>query len=216
MELIENPRLRHEILNLLQQEYLVKKPMPHLTELVYCLTRSYYERMQPVPQTDKEIILFASGWGLERLLLAGERKLEYGCIDGIHYSPDFLAFTELPGELKTTRMSHKRIVQEGLPEGWKRQILGYMHCLGVTEYELGIMFLIQADIVGFRVVATEDEIAENWTMLTTRAAIYLSHIQMEIAPLPYQWCMENECKFGGGCRYNIKCEVEATKGGASL
>jgi len=192
------------------------KPCPHLTELVYCLTRSYWDRRDPVPPNEREILLFALGWGLERLLLIGERKAAAGCSEGIYYSPDFLAFTDLPAELKTTRMSTRRINSAAdLPVTWQRQILGYMHCLGVTEYELAILFILGdykppfPQLIGYRLSATPEEVASNWQWLLARKELYLTCLAEHIPPPPGHVCEEWECK---ECRYALRCEAERRKG----
>jgi hypothetical protein len=209
MELVENPALGKAVLELLVQEYTQEKPLPHVTELIYCLTRSYYDR-QPdrLPPNEREILLFSSGWGLERLLLKNQQKVAVGILDGIHFSPDFLAFTDVPGELKTTRMGRKRLAESGLPSGWQKQILSYMKCLNITEYELAIFNVIAPELMPFRCKATVEEIEDNWKRLLERKQIYMYCIQQHVAPPAYMFCEEYEC---GYCRYSVRCE--AAKGG---
>lgn len=208
MKLLNNPTIAHQVIELLKKEYEMEKPLPHLAELVYCLTRSYYDRMEPLPPTEREILLFAVGLGLERLLLKGQRLAVVGQCEGIHYSPDFIALTDLPGELKTTRSSSSKFGESFFPETWKRQILGYMRCLEVTEYELVVLFLMGnwkppfPDLVSYRVVADEAEILENWRWLQERKQIYLAAIESGIAPPVKIFAEDWECK---ECRYHLRC-----------
>ena len=208
MELINNPKLANEVLEQLKQEYTIEKPLPHLTELIYCLTRSYYDRTSPVPPTQREIMLFSLGWGLERLLLKQQRKIESGLSEGIYFSPDFLAFTDLPGELKTTRSSSAKFGTGFFPETWKRQILGYMKCLGVTEYELVVLFMMGnyrppfPDIASYRIVSDEREINLNWSWLQMRKDVYMNCLEHKVAPPAGVFCEGWECK---DCRYWIRC-----------
>jgi len=211
MNLAPNPALAKQVLELLKQEYEMEKPLPHLTELVYCLTKSYYDREKPLPPTEREILLFALGFGLERLLLKHQRKSVVGELDGIHYSPDFMAFTDLPAELKTTRASSSRFGTEFFPETWKRQILGYMKATEVTEYELVVLFLMGnwkppfPDIVSYRISAEQDEIDRNWSWLQQRKIIYLNAIKLKVTPPAKVFAEDWECR---ECRYSIRCEVK--------
>src|SRR3972149_3270888 len=79
----------------------------HLTELIYCLTASYWKRLDPLPNTGKQDLTMALGIGLERVFIAPEVRAKVGTKDGIDYSPDFW-FGEIPSEMKTTRMSTKK------------------------------------------------------------------------------------------------------------
>ena len=211
MILNKNPALSNKIIEELETEYKLEKPLPHLTELVYCLTRSYYDRTKPLPPTEREILLFALGFGLERLLLKQQRKSVSGKVEGIHYSPDFLAFTDVPGELKTTRSSSNKFGEEFFPETWRRQILGYMHCLEVTEYELVVLFICGnykppfPEIASYRISAEPSEVEVNWRWLQMRKEIYLACISDKLVPTPGMFCESWECK---ECRYNICCEAE--------
>jgi len=214
MKLLDNPSVANQVLELLKQEYEQEKPLPHLTELVYCLRRSYYDRVSPVPPTDREVLLFALGWGLERLLLQGQRRIESGEVSSIHFSPDFLAFTDLPGELKTTRSSSAKFgtgAGQFFPVTWQRQILGYMKCLGVTEYELVVLFMMGKwkppfpEICSYRIRADEAEIEENWEWLQTRKTIYLNSIEHQIVPPARIFCEDWECS---SCRYALRCQAE--------
>jgi len=215
MRLVHNPGLITRTLLQLVDDYLGEpKPLPHLTELIYCLTKGYWDRTDPVLPGEREILLFALGFGLEKLLLKHTKHIKPGCCDGIYYSPDFLAFTDIPGELKTTRMATKKVQQEGLPITWERQILGYLHCLGRTDYELIIFHILGnykppfPELQAYRIEATESEIEGNWAWLLVRRSIYLACIEEKQVPPPRYFCEEWECK---ECRYSIRCEVERRK-----
>src|SRR5437667_6697 len=55
------------------------KPLPHLTELISCLTKSYYNRYDPLPINPQTALIFVMGIGLEEALLRPhkERKAVY-------------------------------------------------------------------------------------------------------------------------------------------
>ena len=208
MKIVANPALGHRILDELQAEYHQDKPLPHLTELIYCLTKSYYDRVDPLPATDREILLFSTGWGLERLLLGQDKDREYKQCDGISYEPDPFYIRGLPpGELKTGRMATKTIPEKGIagvPDSWKKQMLGYMHCEGLLEYELAILHIIPADLSTWHITATKEELDENWEWILARNEVYQDRIHNSELPIPYSWNDEWECKW---CRYKIRCQV---------
>jgi hypothetical protein len=137
VEFQEDSALADRLLSDLAKELDEEKPLSHLTELVYCLTRSYLQRIDPSPPTPDEILLFMSGIGLERVLLKGHRQHIRGECEGIHYDTDFLDYDGRVAEFKTTRMSSKKPPEE-FSEGWKRQILGYLYA-HILEYANRIM-----------------------------------------------------------------------------
>ena len=214
MELVANPALGRQILEQLVLEYHIDKPLPHLTELIYCLTKSFWDRKDPLPPTEQEILLFSTGWGLERLLLKHQKEAHEGEVDGIHFTPDFLAFTDIHGELKTTRQSSKKYDEIGagaLPIGWQRQILGYMHCLNTTEYELAVLHLMGEyrppfpTIRTWRVSASQFEIEDNWEWLQTRRGHYLDCLDSNMVPVPYSHNEKYECTH---CKYKLRCDTK--------
>jgi len=211
MRLLELPTLSSHIIELLKQEYEQEKPIPHLTELVYCLTKSYYDREKPVEPTEREILLFCLGIGLEKHLLVAQRKQVSGCHEGIFYSPDFINLTGFPGELKTTRSSSSKFGEGFFPITWERQILGYMKCFSVTSYNLTVLFLMGnwkppfPELRSYRVEASIDEINENWNWIQARKIILDECRKNKVVPTPQRFCEAWECK---ECRYWIRCEEQ--------
>lgn len=215
MKIQLHPALTKQVLQLLEEEYRLVKPIPHLTELIYCLTRSYFDRVSPLVPTSREILLFSVGWGLERLLLKAQRKLEPGCCEGIYYAPDFLAFTEVPGELKTTRIGEDKLTSldpEAFPLTWRQQILGYMKCKEREVFELAVLHLMGnykppfPSMSSFRIEVSREEIEENWAWLQARKETYLAFLAQERVPVPYVFCEPWECK---ECRYAVRCSALA-------
>lgn len=214
MELFRNPELGRDFLDALTKEYMTKKPLPHVTELIYCLTRSYYDRQtDALPPTEKELLTFCVGFGLERLMLKNQNLMKAGIVDEIHYTPDFLAFSDLPGELKTTRTSVKTLLTRGISETWKRQILAYMHCEDIVEYDLVVLNIIAPELLPFRCMADQEEILDNWVKLTERRDIYMACLKANTIPPPYMFCEKWECN---NCRYTLRCQTQALADGISL
>jgi hypothetical protein len=208
MQIVEDSGLATRILADLAAEMKVEKPLPHLAELIYCLTRSYLDRFEPVPLTPREIVLFAVGVGLEKVLLVGHKQQVQGECEGIHYSVDCLDSAGRVLELKSTRMAASKF-PEGLSEGWRKQILGYMYTQsgpfpGTDEATLAIMHIIGGELTCWRIQATREEVVENWQWLQERRGIYMSLVERERVPSPYRYNMDWEC---GHCRYRMFCEA---------
>ena len=135
MEVNIDPEMHEWALDKLRAREETPKPSPHATQLIYCLTASYNDLIDPLPRTEKEILMFAVGHGMERFMLdkVDDQPVKK---DGIYMSPDFVmveAYANEPGkygELKTTRA---RPPGPGgkidIPEGWRKQIMAY--CLGM-------------------------------------------------------------------------------------
>ena len=208
MELVEDSGLATRILSDLAAEMKIEKPMPHLAELIYCLTRSYLDRFDPVPLTPREIVLFAVGVGLEKVLLVGHKQQVQGECEGIHYSVDCLDYDGRVLELKSTRMAASKF-PDSLSEGWRKQILGYMYTQagpfpGTDSATLAIMHIIGGELTCWRIQASREEVVENWKWLQERCKIYMGLVEKKRVPSPYRYNMDWEC---GHCRYRMFCEA---------
>lgn len=214
-QLITNQELVKEIYSMLTEEYITEKPIPHLTELIYCLTRSYDDRINSLPPTDEELMLWVVGFGLERVLLKRFDRPEAKTKDGISYHIDFLNLKAGGAEMKSTRASINTHEKEGLPESWLRQIGGYCYAEGWIEFDLLVLYLMGnykppfPKLVGMKLEFTAAELIDNWQYLMQRQHAYMWHITHGIRPEPYKWNMHWECQY---CRYSVACEV-ITKGG---
>ena len=211
MKIQSNGLLHQHVLDALTKEYIVVKPFPHLTELIYCLTRSYFDRTDPLPPTDNELLLFSVGFGLERVMIT-TMPIEPMVVDGINITPDFLpSYTEggPPGELKSTRMKPPTSIETiNLPESWVEQIMGYCKASKVTEYDLAVMHIIPADLKTYRLSFDQEEIDSFWTeYVLERRNYYLEAVALLQQPTAFQWCKEWECK---NCRYRLRCDVQAS------
>jgi len=195
-------------LELGQEAYLAK--LVHVSELVYCLTRSFYNRYDPLPPNPQETMLFAVGIGLEQVLLRPHKKPASGELDGIHWSADWLDYNEGLTELKTTRLSAKKGPDE-LPQTWIKQILAYLKATGHREISLAILFLMGnygppfPTLRVYKGKANDVEIQANWNWLQARKEIYLEHIEKREPPQQFQWNEDWECQ---NCRYLIVCQAK--------
>jgi hypothetical protein len=214
----DNPELSRLILNHLSDKYKLKQPREgiHLSTLVYCLTRSFFDAHSAVEPTDEELMLFALGYGLQDVLTPPDATTPTLEEEGIIYRPDMLLC--IPGnvglqlvEVKTTRMSSKK---GELPETWVEYIKGGCHIRKTNSYELVILYLMGnyappfPQISACRLEFEQQELDENWQYLTTRRDVYQSHMADNTPPEPYMWCKVDdkgamwECS---KCRYKLNC-----------
>jgi len=216
MEFEEDQGLSDRLLQLLLVQKSSEKPLPHMTELIQCLTRSYYNRKGGNDIGDyrpaKETVIFAIGRALEDVLMAPHSRHRKGVWDGISYEVDALALDPLSDlplhvELKSTRYSTGKDPQE-YSSNWHKQLLGYMYVLNKTTMYLAVLHLIQAELKMWKVTATEDELGANWYWLQERKVAYMGHIEREESPAAFQWNEEWECD---NCMYKVMCDVEAAR-----
>lgn len=227
MDWTEDYSLTRRILDSLrsnQSEY--QEHIPHMTELIYCLTKSWRKRFSPLPDSDEEVKIFALGIWLERVMFGKQRDTQVsGQLEGIWYSTDFMHNSlgeDLYGEAKTTRISTNNFpyrtdkktgtVTSGMPDGWKRQLLGYMKTLGVTQMAYAVWFLMgnyanpMPEFKTYRVSASQAEIDENWTWLQERKEVYMMHVDANRMPTPFIYNEPWECEH---CVYKLSCEMDS-------
>jgi len=190
-----------------QERY--RENMPHMSELIYCLTAKYYDRFRPLQPTQRESLLFLTGLRLEDAMLRPHKKAAKGEYEGIFWSADLLDHVEGLGELKTTRISEKNLPDK-MPSTWLRQMLGYMKANGVNEISLVALHLMGNYAPPFPTLkcwhgqATQDEIDENWAWLQARKVIYLDHAERGVVPEQFVYNEDWECD---NCRYLIVCQA---------
>ena len=217
MEWIEDPITAAHILDDIKREVRGKpKPLPHVTELIYCLTRSYYNRFRPLPPTVAETTIFAVGIGLERVLLRPHKQNIAGEIEGIHFEADFIEYGKLVGELKSTRLSAKKEPSE-FPQTWLKQTLSYAYALSrylkVPIEEAAILAVLHLmgnyappfpTLKVWKLLFSQEEVIDNWKWLLGRKEVYLAHIAENKVPQQFQFNEKWECEH---CPYKILCDA---------
>ncbi len=219
MRIVEDSELRRAVLERLKVEYGMDKQRPgtHQSELSYCLTKAFWDRTDPEPVTDKEVLLFSIGFGLERVLLHSEDTPPEIDVDGIKLSLDTIELFG-PSDLKTTRMSPTgRKGEDGFqwPEGWKRQMATYRHGLNVQAAREGkplgdpltfgvvVVHLIQPSLTCWRITYEPWELADNWGWMLTRRDQLDSMLEGN-NPMPFVHNEDWECT---NCRYLMRCQL---------
>ena len=210
MQKIENPELSRLILDHLAELYGIKRKREgiHLSTLVYCLTRSFFDQLAPVEPTDEEVMLFSLGYGLQDVLTPKEATTPTYEKDGITFSPDFVFPVESRlVEIKTTRMSSGK---EDFPETWLEYIMGGCYMQGIKEYELSVLHMLGnyhppfPEIKSYKLIFEEEELVENWERLLYRQQVYEKALKINKPPKPFVYCKDWECK---NCRYKLQCQA---------
>lgn len=218
MQRVANPEMDRLILDHLVDLYKLKSKREgiHLSTLVYCLTRGFFDQVAPVEPTDEEVMLFSLGLGLQDVLTPKGAEAPVYIKDGITFSPD-MAFlirsdTGADGkyvELKTTRMSLSRSM-ESLPETWVEYIMGGCYIRDINSYELVGLYMLGnykppfPIIYSETLVFTDEELESNWNRLLDRKAIYVEALENNKPPVPSLFCKGWECK---NCRYKLQCDA---------
>ena len=214
MDWKENPQLSDRLLDIIAEDMKLNKPLPHVTELIYCLTRSYHDRFDYIPLSPKEVVLFSIGVELGKGLVRSHRQEVDGVLDGIHYSIDFMdpekgANSPPPsmmgrlGEIKSTRMPVKKLPVD-FPVTWTKQLLSYMKCQGSTQAIYSVVYLQPAVFKTWEVEATQQEVDGNWDWLLSRYKLYMDFIGRGEVPTPFEYNESWECK---NCRYKLLCDA---------
>jgi len=189
----------------------------HLTELIYCLTSSYWDRIMPLSIARQQAITMALGIGFERVIIPEDKRASPGTCEGVDYSPDFWFKADLPSELKTTRMSTKKTITREFPETWLQQIKGYCYAEKKLEYGLSVVHLMGGykppfpEILAVKFMFTQQELQDNWDYLMWRKDVYIQSFADQQPPTPTKWCQDWECK---NCRYGdsaIHCNLRKEK-----
>lgn len=165
----------------------------HVSDLLYCLRKTYFRRVNEIPITDRMQLLFAIGKAMHNYLHPGqgEQSVE---VDGILCSPDN---TEDKSEIKTTRSNSDKFNPSDMPK-WERQMMAYCKALGVKVYNLDAFFICGnykppfPTLRTFEYTFTEGEIESNWQWLKARRDILVKALETDTPPA--KDCEEWECK----------------------
>lgn len=208
MRIEPNLQLKNYLLEQAVQEHLSgERQFPHVTECIYCLTKSWFKRMDSLPLTEDAIVKFSTGWVLEKVYISNLHT-EMMCCDGIFLSPDFMHYAGpgTYGELKSTRMrAPKASDSPDFPETWLEQMMAYAHTVDRLEWDIAVIYLIPAVVLAWRLYFTEEEVHQNWVNILERKEVLSDHIKELKPPAPFAWCKKWEC--GYGCEYKMRCEA---------
>ena len=211
MQIVEDPALRQAHIDILAKEYQMMEPRQgiHASDLIYCITKSYWNKIDYLPPSEDDILRFSIGLGLERVIIQYQAtRVEPLHVEGIDLSPDFL-IDNIHSELKTTRWG----VNHELPETWMKQVMAYCYATGIPLYNLTVMHIIQAVIKSYRLLFEQEELEENWGWMLNRKEILEQQLSLSeetgevLPPEAFKYNEDRECGF---CRYKLRCDLAAS------
>jgi len=193
----------------------------HLTSVIGCLRKAYYDQTEPLPATKMMMFYNVIGTMFQRRFYKKSNcaKVFDVHINGgvLHASPD--NFKEA-ADFKTTR----KFVQSDLPDYWSPQLAFYAWCLGrgnlnwkVDVFYIGQSYPKKKDIpewappaeeanapnlICYTIEFTDEEIEEYVGYVLDRAEELFQRIKRQCTPPPEKTFL---C---GECQYNLSCMVE--------
>ena len=184
-----------------------KDQHPSVTDLIYCLTKSYLDMKQDkIVHTRQTKLFFTIGLGLEKAMLVARRDTPTnGQHDGIWYHLDSLDHDNLI-EFKSTRVK-AGTEPEKLPEGWMKQIKSYLKTQGQTKCSLVVLHIIQPEIICWDIEFSQEEIDEQWAWLQNRKAEWEVYVGNGEVPRPFTFNEPWECL---RCSYKFFCDATTT------
>jgi hypothetical protein len=206
----KNDQLTHELLDELMQEINEDRSgmHPSVTDLIDCLTKTYYNAQVDRPgYTFRTKLYFLIGLGLERALLV-KRKGEptYGITDGIHWHVDSVDQGLL--ELKSTRANPNK-GEDGFSGRWLKQVKSYLSALNRRTADLVVIYLIQPELIAYRLTFEQMELDMNWEVMKGRRDVWNRHQELGTSPKAFTYNEEWECK---DCVYKLICETKSRMG----
>jgi len=208
-----NPELDRIILDSLAEKYKLLEPREgiHLSSLNYCLTKAYLDLKAFIEPTDTELLLFATGYGLQEVMTHSSTATPLYVKDEVTYRPDGVIPISITGierlvEMKSTRAGVKRYQEGGLPDTWITYMMGGACIRGKDSYDLAVIYLAErptAKIISETIYFEQEELEENWRWIISRRDLYKNALATETVPTPFttvaKWACEN-------CRYRMLCD----------
>ena len=210
MEKIEAPELEQAIIDHLAGLYSihVKREGLHLSSLIGCLTKSFFNEVNYTRPTNEETMLFALGYGLQDVLTPEQAVAPLYELEDITYSPDYQIklSNDITAEIKTTRAGSDK----DLSESWIKYMKGGCYILGIKEYHLAVLYMMgnwkppMPELRVYKLTFETEELEDNWAWITERKEVYSHALEINRPPTPFRYCEDWECKF---CRLKMQCSA---------
>jgi CRISPR/Cas system-associated exonuclease Cas4 (RecB family) len=135
-EIEEDPTLRERLRAHLSEKYNELRPEIHVSDLVFCLRKSAFQKLMPKPVDDQSLSFFTAGRGHHDILedLHGAEKEKEIRYEGVVGHIDI--FENEPIEIKTTRSFQREVKRH-----WILQLGYYCAMLNKNEGKLIILYL---------------------------------------------------------------------------
>lgn len=222
-----NTNFETQILNKMMDQIIEDRTdqFPGVTNLIFCITKAYWERLNGRPTENRQTkLFFTTGLAIERALIdnwKGEEQLA-GEEEGIFYHIDgFDSESKSVVELKSTRISvrkstgikdihgkikYRDIEFEDYPQHWIKQIAAYCYITKTTKAKLAVLHVITPEILVWDIEFTPVELQSNWMLLQSRRSDLIKGLELKVPPTPFEYNMEWECK---ECTWRMFCEMKS-------
>lgn len=206
--------LAKKLVEYYKQEFASRDRLNHVTTLLLCKRRIYYEQTRGRRVDDESVIRFMLGHGhhflIEEMIakfpefqnyqVVTEQRLE---VDGITGEPD-VVLVEPSGEkilveVKTTRTARK------IADYYVKQMKAYCYMVGTCRAYLIIFRLFNGKFESYEYRFTKEELEEQWNELKNKLNEILECIKQGKPPEPE---VGEYCKY---CEYRDICRLEYSK-----
>lgn len=211
----EKPEVVSHVVEGIKDRYGISKARPdiHMTDCLYCLRKAYWDKLDRLPPSNMEVLYYILGLGSQDAIIGKDSAVDSQsvlCVNGIYLSPDLVGIDSngnpYPVELKTTRISNKRLHSKDIPDGWIKQLKGYCYAMKATSGVLIAVPIISPEIIPFRLVFTQDELLQQWADIVSKAEILKKFLDKNAVP-DICYNQEWECK---NCRYKLRCQTQGS------
>lgn len=216
MRRVENPEVRRLVIKYLADRYemMEDREPNHLSSLVYCRTKAFLQYKGAARPTDDEVMMFATGYGLQDVMTPKGANTPLLTKDGVVFRPDAVFTWTEPEQLtemkSTRRTARKHLSDEAIPVPWIEYMMGGCYIAGKEQYELIVLYLMGnyappfPDIMCDTFYFDTEEIHENWFTLMERKAVIDAAVEVNVPPTPFEHCADWECD---KCRHTITCQA---------
>ncbi len=174
MQVERDLKFEAELVRRMAEAEFSERTGTHITDLCYCLNKQALRRLNPLPTTRHEILLYSMGWATQRWLTGKSTDEDEIEVDGIKVTLD--AFVAHPWELKCSFQSNAKPVQENT--AWVHQILAQCYVKKDT-----IAWLSRFELMGdwkhekptlsaWRFEFTQEELDDNWEWAKSRRDLF--------------------------------------------
>ena len=207
-------RLTHELEQRLRNKYVTPREDLHLTDLISCLTATYFNKTDPLIHDKQAVMFFAIGFAMENVMLrdiANPNAPESEEVDDIYMTEDYVSLADGMGvDLKTTRMSLNQDTGKpkyGWPDSWMQQFMAYARKRKSLVYSAAVVELIPARLTCITFTFTQAELDENWRYILSRKETYVDAMfSAGGPPQPFKFNQDWECKNRTStCKYFMRC-----------
>ena len=212
MNITEDIDFRQVLINRIAEREFSVRTGVHCSDLIYCLNKQALRRLYPVPDTDKQVLLYSIGWATQRWLTGKDKDVAEKEVDGIIVTCDDM-YEGCPWELKASYQSSNRPIEQNM--NWVHQIQAQCYVM-----ESLVAYLSRFELMGnwkikegdrptlhtYKLEFTQEELDRNWQWLRERKALFQTVLDSgEILPkvLSLPSGQAYECQY---CNYKEECK----------